>query len=225
MRLELGAPVQSADGDEVGTIDQLVIDANSRAVTQVILRTGRFHNHDLLVPIDTIAREDEDNTLHLTLSAAEVRALPEFEEASFVVTEDMERTEWRYLMPAGQGGTITLPSEGPTSVEHPRVYDPARGSLFGVEDPTDETVERRSNLSEWEYREGKGTKVMTRDGHTIGALREVDVDADGKPQRIIVATGLLRRGERVIPIALVRSADSKQILLNLTKDEYEDLPE
>ncbi len=38
---------------------------------------------------------------------------------------------------------MTLPSHAAISSGRPRMYDPGSGSLFGVEDPTDETVERR----------------------------------------------------------------------------------
>ena len=51
------------------------------------------------------------------------------------------------------------------------------------------------------------------------------MDAAGKPHAIVVATGMLHRGHRTIPIGQVRSADSHQILLTLTKDEYEKLAE
>jgi len=225
MRMELGATVRSAEGEAVGTIDQLVVDANTHAIVKFILRTGHFHNHDFLVPIDAIAREDGDNTLHLTLSTTQVRALPEFEQQNFVTSEHTEQTEWRYLIPAGQGGGMVLPTHGAASAGGARVYDPAGDSLFGIEDPTDETVMTESSLPEWDYREGKGTKVVTRDDHTIGILHEVDIDAEGKPQAIVVATGVLHRGHRTIPIGQVRSGDSRQILLNMTKEEYDRLAE
>ncbi len=224
MRLEFGATVRSADGETVGTVDQLVIDGNTRAVTDLLLRCGRFFHRDLLVPIDTIAREDDDNTIHLTLDSARVRALPAFEEENFVVAEHPGEAQWRYLMPVTlAGGAPPAFTTGPT-VEGMRAYDPARGGLLDFEDPSGEVVESLSNLPEWDYRESRGTKVVTRDDHAIGTLHEVDVDADGKPQAIVVATGLLHRGHRTIPIARVRTAGAERIVLNLTKAEYEQLP-
>jgi sporulation protein YlmC with PRC-barrel domain len=83
--IELGATVRSADGEEVGKIDQLVVDAHTQTIESFILRTGRFHNHDYVVPIETIAREDADHTLHLAFTAAQVRAMPEFAQQNFVV--------------------------------------------------------------------------------------------------------------------------------------------
>jgi uncharacterized protein YrrD len=225
--IELGATVRSADGEEVGQIDQLVVDAHTQTIGSFILRTGRFHNHDYVVPIETIAREDADHTLHLAFTAAQVRAMPEFEQQNFVVAENIARTEWRYLIPAGQtgGGEMVLPMShaGPASGD--RAYDPAGDGLFGVEDPTDETVMTEGNLGLWDYRVGAGTKVVTRDGHTVGALHMVEIDADGKPTGIVVASGLMHRGHRAVPIARVHAADAEQIVLAMTEDAYEEMAE
>ncbi len=221
--IEMGATVWSADGEEAGKIDQLVVDAHTQTIESFILRTGRFHNHDFVVPIETIAREDEDNTLHLAFTAAQVRAMPEFEQQNFVVAENTEQTEWRYLIPAGQGGGggMVLPTHGAAPGGGARVYDPAGDGLFGVEDPTDETVMTESSLGVWDYRVGTGTKVVTRDDHAVGILHTVEIDADGKPTGIVVATGLLHRDHRAIPIVQVHSADAKQIVLTMTRDAYE----
>ena len=221
MRLELGAMVRSAGGEDVGTVDQLVVDTHTEAITQFIVRTGRFHSRDILVPVDAIAREDDDNTLHLIFSTAQVRALPAFEEERFVVADHTDRTAWRYLAPVGMSGGYSPSIRRGAAHEGGRAYDPGGGSLFGVQDVSDEIVETRSNLSEWDYREGKGTKVVTRDDHTIGVLHEVDIDEEGKPVAIIVATGLIHHGHRTISIARVRWADSQQIMLDVTKDQFD----
>jgi len=117
-------------------------------VMQFILRTGRSHHHDFLVPLDTIAREDDDNTLHLTLNATQMRALPEFEAQNFVVAAQTEQTQRRYLVPTAMaGGTVPSVPAG-RIVGGARAYDPVHDAIFGIEDPTDETIETWSNLSE-----------------------------------------------------------------------------
>jgi len=221
--IELGATVWSADGEEVGKIDQLVVDAHTQTIASFILRTGRFDNHGSVVPIETIAREDADHTLHLVFTAAQVRAMPAFAQQNFVVAENTEQTEWRYLIPAGQtgGGGMVLPTQGAASGGGARAYDPAGDGLFGVEDPTDETVMTESSLGVWDYRVGTGTKVVTRDDHTIGIVHTVEINADGKPTGIIVATGLLHRDHRAIPIEQIHSAGMEQIVLTVTRDMYE----
>ncbi len=221
--IELGATVWSADREEVGKIDQLVLDAHTQTIESFILRTGRFHTHDYVVPIETIAREDADHTLHLAFTTAQVRTMPEFAQQNFIVAENTEQTEWRYLIPAGQtgGGGMVLPTQGAASGGGARVYDPAGDGLFGVEDPTDETVMTESSLGEQDYRIGTGTKVVTRDGHAIGIVHTVEIDAEGKPTGIVVATGLLHRDHRAFPVANIHAADAQQIVLTLTRDAYD----
>lgn len=68
--IELGATVWSADGEEVGKIDQFVVDAHTQTIESFIPRTGRFDNHDTVVPTETITQEDADHTLHRAFSAA-----------------------------------------------------------------------------------------------------------------------------------------------------------
>jgi hypothetical protein len=90
--IELGATVWSADRDEVGKIDQLIIDSQTQTILSFILQTGRFHNHDYVVPIETIARQDADHALDLVFTAAQLRAMPEFEEQNFVTVSHSHGT-------------------------------------------------------------------------------------------------------------------------------------
>jgi uncharacterized protein YrrD len=245
MRLELGATVRTADGEDAGAIDQLVVDSERRTIAYFILRTGHFANHDYIVPIDAITSVDNDNTIHLVFTSAQLRELPEFETENFV-TSDIGAAElhqampegdnallvtpssdaqWRYITPTGSGGII-VPA-GPSGRETPegRVYDPGGDDLIGVQDSTGDEVTTISSIPEWDYRIDSGTKVVTRDDHTVGSFHEVDIDGDGKPQAIVVVSGLFHRKRHAIPMEHVRSADSEQILLNMTRDEYEQLAE
>ncbi len=105
---------------------------------------------------------------------------------------------------------MALPTQGAASAGGTHVYDPA-----------DETVMTESSLGVWDYRVGTGTKVITRDDHPIGTVHTVEIDADGKPRGIVVASGLIHHSHRTIPIAQIHAAGAKQIVLTITKDAYE----
>jgi uncharacterized protein YrrD len=78
--------------------------------------------------------------------------------------------------------------------------------------------------------------VVSSDGHTLGKLhRFVFRPDDRKLTHIVVDTGMLRSGEplwkggwglahdRILPIAVVKRADSKRIEITMTGDDFKDL--
>lgn len=243
MRLELSATVRTADGEDVGKIDQLVVDSERRTIAYFILRTGHVHNHDYIVPIDAIRSVDDDNTIHLVFTDAQLRELPEFEEGNFVVSDvsavelgqampqgdnallvtPSSDAQWRYVTPTGGGDIIAPAGPSGSATSEGRVYDPSDEGVVGIHDPTADQITTLSSLPEWDYRIGRGTKVVTRDDHTVGSFHEVDIDGDGKPQAIVIVSGLFHRKRHAIPMNRVRSADSQQILLDMRRNEYEQL--
>ena len=69
MHIELGRPVMSRDGERIGTVDQLVLDPDTREVRAIIVHRGLLLTEDRLVDraaIDTVAL---DGTVWLALDA------------------------------------------------------------------------------------------------------------------------------------------------------------
>jgi hypothetical protein len=220
MEIDFGAKVRSADGKEIGSVGHIVVDSNTKAIVAFMLRGNRNDSGDTIVPIELAQHSDPDGTIHLSCPAEEVKGFPDFEVDKFVVHEDAAKTQWNYLVPTGMMNSMTAASSFGGSVEGIRAYDPGGDSFFGVQDPTNQEIATWSNLPDWDYRVGKGAKIVTRDDHTVGTLHGVNVGEDGMPQGITVTTGHLHHTHHYIPIALIRSADSEQVLLNMTRDEY-----
>jgi hypothetical protein len=220
MEIDFGAKVRSADGKEIGRVGHIIVDSNTKEIAGFMLRGDRNDRGDTIVPIELAEHSDPDGTIHLSCPADEVKGFADFEVDKFVVHEDAQKTQWNYLVPYGVAGPVVPSAHFGGSAEGIRAYDPGGDSFFGVEDPTNEEISTWSNLPEWDYRVGKGAKIVTRDDHTVGTLHGVDVGADGKPLGITVTTGHIHHGHHYIPMALVRSADSEQVLLNMTRDEY-----
>jgi uncharacterized protein YrrD len=220
MEIAFEAKVRSADDQSLGTVGHIVVDSNTKGIVAFILNGNRTHHGDPIVPIELVTRSDADGTLHLSLPADAVMHLSEFEQDKFVVHEDAQKTQWNYLVPTGTAGMMVPSASFGGSVEGIRAYDPGGDSFFGVEDPTNQEISTWSNLPEWDYRIGRGAKVLTRDDHTVGTLHGVNIGEDGKPLGIDVISGHIHHTQHYIPIELIRSADSQQVLLNLTRDEY-----
>ncbi len=87
MRINLGTKVMTADGKDVGKIDRLVVDPRSERMQEFVVRKGFFTEHDIIIPIGEVedrAGNDDDDTIHLRMTAEQVKQLPDFVEHSYV---------------------------------------------------------------------------------------------------------------------------------------------
>lgn len=70
-----------------------------------------------------------------------------------------------------------------------------------------------------------GDKVLSSDGHSMGEVKHLVVDpAKRELAAFIIDKGLFDRG-RVCDLSYVNNVDGAQVLLNLTRDEANNLPE
>lgn len=152
MYFELGRPVMTRDGKRVGTVDQLVLDSETREVRAIIVHRGFLLTEDRIVDRAWVEAVAPDGTVWLSLSADEVEELPQFVEAEFVRLTQEEAASLPYVWPTGGGmGPIPLlwsaPTGGPLLPE-PRVapFDPSGGTLPSTVAPAPEPVEVVSNL-------------------------------------------------------------------------------
>jgi sporulation protein YlmC with PRC-barrel domain len=71
-----------------------------------------------------------------------------------------------------------------------------------------------------------GAKVMTSDGEDVGRVKHLVLDPSTTELRTaVVEHGVLNKESRMVPIASIASATEEELRLDLTKDEYEQLPE
>lgn len=104
MQIQLGKPVVSKDGKQVGRVDRIALDYETREVKQIVVHQGVLLTHDRLVDRELIDRVDEDGTVHLALTAAEVDRLPEFVEAEFIVPTEEDVRGLPFIEPGVPGG-------------------------------------------------------------------------------------------------------------------------
>jgi uncharacterized protein YrrD len=81
--LHLGATVRASDGHRLGTVGRIIIDRPSRRVTEIVVHEGGFPTREVIVPVEQIGQVRRD-VVDLTLTAAELDRLPDFEEEAFL---------------------------------------------------------------------------------------------------------------------------------------------
>jgi len=77
MELGIGMPVRSADDQEVGTIDRLVVHPETGTIIGVVLRKGPLLPQDIEVPIAMIEPE-AGNRARMTCTVDKLMSLPAF---------------------------------------------------------------------------------------------------------------------------------------------------
>jgi uncharacterized protein YrrD len=209
MQVSLGATVRTADGENVGSIDKLILDPHSHDVKTAVVRKGFILTEDVEIPLDALDSVSEDE-VRLHLSADEVRSLPRFSEANYTAPPPS------YAMPAG----YTYPSDRllwPLAVPaYPMAFPPYWTPPPGPEGEVRDML-RQQDLENVVIDEG--SDVYSSDEHKIGEVHKVIFDsASGRPSRILVRRGFLFTEDFELPASLIASLDDGVIHLNQTRD-------
>ena len=214
MRVDLGMDVFSTNGDKVGTVERLVLDANTKELDKLIVSSGGLlSKHEKLVDVNMVVGENADG-LQIDLTEDQFNELPDYVQDRFRVANERETVGLPYAIAPGTGGGAIL--FGATTGG--RGYD--GGSFYEPAPAAQPIIETRSNVSEQDVMIGEGTEVVGADGEKVGKVGEVFFGEDGQIMGFTVKGGLFKDDVR-IPIDLVSATGSDQITLTVTSAEAE----
>ena len=89
-----GMKMVDADGDKIGTIEDIFLDRQTGEPAWAAVKTGLFGRKQTLVPIHD-AELTEDNEVHVTLQKEKVKDAPRID-ADGELTPEEERTLWEH---------------------------------------------------------------------------------------------------------------------------------
>ena len=199
MNIEPQAVVRTEDGMEVGRIERVVLNPESREVTHLVLKKGVLPE-DKVVPMGLVGAGTEEG---VTLRAEEedLEHLPPFEEKH--VVELGERPGAAPIQPMnlfpGPGigqPVVSLGSAGPSE---PRAV-----------------VEVTRNIPDGTVALKASAKVVAADGRNVGRLEQILTDS--KTDRItdlVIAQGFLGRTHRRIPMRWVQQVGESVVDLEV----------
>ena len=198
MKFKQGASVYTADGQEIGRIDRVVIDLKTRQVTNVVIRKGLLFPDDRVASIHLVATATEDY-INLREDIGNLHDLPKFEETHYI------------RMPDGKGGPDLLSANHSVGLLYG--YPPA-GPMAGAEGAPTYTRRVEQNVPEGTVAVREGARVMAEDGKLVGWVEEILADPWTKQATdILISQGLLTREHKLIPILWVRKFDENEICL------------
>lgn len=210
MRIELGQDVSSSDGEALGTVRGVVVDAGRREVTRLLVEAA-LGAAPRLVDVSAAVAND-DGGLRLDTTRAEFDQLPEY------VTREVSRPdrepEFPVIIPAGGVG-------GPVLADDTVSGRPGGGSLLDVAPTDPPVVEVESNLLFSESVLGEDAAVVSSDGHKVGRVDAVIVGERGAIEAIVARAGFLFHHDVRLPASAVAEYDTDRVHLSVTRDEAE----
>jgi sporulation protein YlmC with PRC-barrel domain len=200
MRVRLGASVLGSDDKEVGSVDRLVIDPQSRQILQLVAKQGRMSLQgvidpkELIVDRTMVSNVDDEGQVHLALTSEEASALREFYAVDYAPLSHHEEFSWTRALGAPLGG----------------------GQRSTVTDATTRYTSLPDNIVVVK----KGMDVQDREFEKFGELDDIEFDENAEVTGFTVHSGRWRRQEHYhFNVEQVAGVGTDYVRLNLTSDE------
>src|SRR6059058_2366295 len=87
MQFNQDTPVVTADGQEIGRVDRVVVEPDNQEVTDIVVRKGVLLPEDKVIPIELIKSATPD-LVTLILDAAHAQSLLPFEELHYLASDE-----------------------------------------------------------------------------------------------------------------------------------------
>ncbi len=211
MIFKQGAMVKSADGQQVGQLNRVVIDPRTESVSHVIVQRGFLFTDERVIPVNLIASADEEN-VDLRLDAEDLEDLPQFVETNFIKVPEEERV----VPDASQAAPFYPVAPMPTWRPGTPIADP------GIE-PRIEQEER--HIPDDTVVVQKGADVLALNDEKVGDVEEVLTDPEShRITQFVISEGLLLKEEKRVPIEWVSEIHENEIRLAVGPKILEYLP-
>jgi uncharacterized protein YrrD len=196
--------VYTAHDEHVGTVDRVVLDPSTRAISHVVVGKGILFREDRLVPISDIATATAER-INLRRDVGVDDLLP-FVEQQYVPLADTDAD--RPAGPDDKSVRFAMPLSGPV------------GEVMPTLDAELVPVEQRNipdRLTALEI----GAPVLSSDHRDVGRLERVVTSAEGQPMHIVVEEGGLMPERRAIPMKWVTEIAENAVALDVTREMVE----
>lgn len=209
MEFKVGAKVLTADGKQVGTIDRIVIEPDTRDITHLVVQEGFLFTESKVVPMSLVGPATEDQVI-LREREDELDEFPDFQESHFVS--------------AGRG----LPSMAARNKRVRTLYwYPPLGITTGLAGPpAPRFVVKTENIPEGTVALAEGVKVICSDGEHVGDVERIFTDSqEDQATHLLISEGLFLKERKLIPTRWIANVFETEIRLSVDSTLVENLPE
>ena len=211
MKLKKGADVFNAQGEKLGTLQRVIIDPDSKAVTHVVVEKGLLFSTNKVISISEFDSQDEERLV--VTGSGDPDDYPAFEESQYVNLDESDRPE--------------------TDVEGAYWYPPANlawwrtgAAYMGYYPPMPSYVMRTTqNIPEGTVALEEGAKVTSRDDKHVGNIEQVIVEPEDNRATHFVVHGGLFSERKLIPVLWISTIGENEVHLSVGSQLLERLPE
>jgi uncharacterized protein YrrD len=216
MQFKEGTTVVTADGQEVGDLDRIVLNPSTEKVTHLVVRKGLLLPEDKLVPLDLVDAITEDQ-IALKETVAALSDLTDFEETYY----------------------LSYPEEGakrpvPADYARPVYWYPPPGTpwwgfpaspYIGFTD-TPPVTEVEQNIPEGTVALQEGADVISADGKHVGDVEQIFTETEtNRATHFLISQGLLLKEKKLVPTAWIDTIGERAVSLVVKSDFLDNLPE
>ncbi len=209
MRFVKGAEVFTAQGEKIGTLNRVVIDAKTRDVTDLVVSRGMF-NSEKVIPVGLVDLDKEDRIM-LRQTNQGVDDFLDYETTNYVpidqVGDPENNIETYYWYP-------------PVSYER----SPSGGMIPGTF--PDYVLRTKTSIPEGRVTISEGEQVISADGKHIGNVEQVVTHAEeNNVTHFVIGKGFLLREHKLVPVFWVTNIEGGKIHLSVEARLFERLPD
>lgn len=202
------AHVLTADGRQVGHIDRVVLNPETRVITHIVVQTGSlFNKGEKVVPIEDVTGTTEKQ-IALRADSEEFESLPPLEE--------------KHYTPPGEDAGPPTPAAAAPSIAY---GTPMAGALTDPAPAGEPTVSHiDQNIPEGTVALKEGARVVTAEGKHVGNVERVVAEVPGdEATHLLVSSGLLAKERKLIPIQWVSAVSEDEVHLRVKLATLEEL--
>jgi uncharacterized protein YrrD len=209
MHFAKGVDVFAANGEKIGSVNRVVIDAKTRDVTDVVVTRGLFGS-EKVIPIGLVDLEQEDRIV-LRETNQGVDDFLDYETAHYVPIDEVgapaENIEMYYWYP-------------PAGFQMPT----GRGPLPGV--VPDHVYRTETSIPEGRIAIAQGAQVISADEKHIGNVEQIVADSESNNvTHFVIGKGFLLKEHKLVPAFWATKVVEDKIYLSVEARVFDRLPD
>ncbi|MBX3011480.1 MAG: PRC-barrel domain-containing protein [Caldilineaceae bacterium] len=241
MQFKKDAPVYTSAGEQVGTIERVVLDPQTNEVSHLVIRQGWLFTEDKVIPIELIDTAVEAG-IQLRSDVQNLDQLPLFEEVHYIPYEadtHAENTTAAATNPEGVVQATETPDDPTTTTTYSTVTDafslygyPPIGlawpaydlGYYGYPDELYKVKVKR-HIPTGTVALKEGAAVVDSRGDRVGTVKRIVTTDEGQVTHLLISEGWIFKEQRLVPIAWVNTVTDEEVTLHVNTDILKRLPE